>query len=68
MLKSMTWPVRIEFERALYHVTSRGYRREAIYEDDADGERFLEILGEASPFGEVMALVARRAFALGSGR
>ena len=42
----MTRPVRIEFEGALYHVTSRGDRREAIYEDDADREQFLEILGE----------------------
>ena len=31
----MTWPVE-----------SRGDRREAIYEDDADREQFLEILGE----------------------
>ena len=43
----MTRPVRIEFDGALYHVTSRGDRREAIYEDDADREQFLEILGEA---------------------
>ncbi len=42
----MTRPVRIEFEGALYHVTSRGDRREAIYEDDSDRTRFLEILGE----------------------
>ncbi len=40
----MTRPVRIEFEGALYHVTSRGDRREAIYEDDADRMKFLEIL------------------------
>ncbi len=38
----MTRPVRIEFEGALYHVTSRGDRREAIYEDDADRMKFLE--------------------------
>lgn len=68
MPKSMTRPVRIEFERALYHVAARGDRGEAIYEDDADREQFLEILGEASPFGEGKTLVARRAFALGSGR
>jgi len=40
----MTRPVRIEFEGALYHVTSRGDRREAIYEDDADRMSFLETL------------------------
>ena len=45
-LLCMTRPVRIEFEDALYHVTSRGDRREAIYEDDSDRIEFLEILGE----------------------
>jgi len=39
-------PLRIEFNGALYHVTSRGDRREAIYEDDEDRERFLEVLSE----------------------
>jgi REP element-mobilizing transposase RayT len=42
----MARPIRIEFGGALYHVTSRGDRREAIYEDDADREGFLEILGD----------------------
>ena len=42
----MARPIRIEFEGALYHVTSRGDRCEAIYEDDADRERFLEVLGQ----------------------
>ncbi len=42
----MVRPVRIEFPGALYHVTSRGNRREAIYEEDADRELFLEILGQ----------------------
>ncbi len=46
MLLYMTRPVRIEFEGALYHITSRGDRREAIYEDDSDRVQFLEILGE----------------------
>ncbi len=40
----MSRPIRIEFSGALYHVTSRGDRREAIYEDDEDRIRFLEIL------------------------
>ena len=40
----MTRPVRIAFQGALYHVTSRGDRREAIYEDDADRMKFLETL------------------------
>ena len=42
----MTRPVRIEFAGALYHVTSRGDRRESIYEDDADRELFLDTVGE----------------------
>src|SRR5574337_302848 len=41
----MARPVRLEFGGALYHVTARGDRREAIYEDDADREHFLEVLG-----------------------
>ena len=42
----MARPVRIEFSGAHYHVTSRGDRREDIYEDDADRECFLDILGQ----------------------
>ena len=42
----MARPIRIEFGGALYHVTARGDRRETIFEDDADRERFLELLGE----------------------
>jgi len=42
----MTRPLRIEFCGALYHVTARGDRQEAIYEDDEDRRRFLAILGE----------------------
>lgn len=45
IIASMTRPLRIEFEGALYHVTARGDRREAIYEDDEDRESFLSILG-----------------------
>ena len=44
----MARPIRIEFEGALYHVTSRGDRREAIYEDDVDRARFLELMGEVA--------------------
>ena len=42
----MARPLRIEFAGALYHITSRGDRREAIFEDDEDRERFLAVLGE----------------------
>jgi hypothetical protein len=34
----MSRPLRIEFDGALYHVTSRGDRQELIYEDDQDRE------------------------------
>lgn len=43
----MARPLRIEFEHALYHVTSRGDRREPIYVDDADRVAFLELLAQA---------------------
>ena len=42
----MARPLRLEFEGALYHVTSRGNRREAIYETPDDRDSYLEILGE----------------------
>lgn len=41
---TMSRPLRLEFPNALYHVTSRGNRREAIYEDDEDRSAFLRIL------------------------
>ncbi len=40
----MARPLRLEFPGALYHVTSRGDRREAIYEDDGDRKEFLSVL------------------------
>jgi putative transposase len=40
----MSRPLRIEFPGALYHVTSRGNRREPIYSDDTDRGAFLEVL------------------------
>jgi putative transposase len=42
----MTRPLRLEYAGALYHVTARGNRREAIYLEDADRKYFLELLGE----------------------
>ena len=36
----MARPLRIEYPGALYHLTSRGDRQ-----DDADGEKFLTVLG-----------------------
>lgn len=43
----MTRPLRLEFEGALYHVTSRGDRREPIFEDDEDRRVWLELFAEA---------------------
>ncbi|MCB1734868.1 MAG: transposase [Gammaproteobacteria bacterium] len=43
----MARPLRIEFAGALYHVTSRGDRREDIYDDDLDRQAFLNVLGNA---------------------
>ena len=42
----MARPLRIEFAGALYHVTSRGDRQEAVFEDDEDREVFLRTLAE----------------------
>lgn len=42
----MTRPLRIELANAIYHVTSRGNRRDAIFEDDEDRQLFLTILSE----------------------
>ena len=41
----MSRPLRIELAGGLYHVTSRGDRREEIYRDDEDREAWLEQLG-----------------------
>lgn len=41
----MARPLRIQFENALYHVTSRGNARQDIFLDDEDRDRFLRDLG-----------------------
>lgn len=43
----MSRPLRIEFPGAVYHVTSRGDRREAIYRDDTDRLAQLEVIAQA---------------------
>jgi len=42
----MARPLRVEYPGALYHVTSRGDRQEAIFDDDYDRTAFLNLLGE----------------------
>jgi putative transposase len=41
-------PLRIEFPDAVYHVTSRGDRREPIFVDDADRAALLGVVGQAA--------------------
>ena len=41
----MARPLRLELAGGLYHVTSRGDRRENIYENDEDRDKWLENLG-----------------------
>jgi putative transposase len=43
----MARPLRIEYPGAVYHSTSRGNARQAIFFDDADRRGFLEILARA---------------------
>ena len=40
----MARPLRIEFPGAVYHVTSRGNERKAIFGDDQDRKIFLDTL------------------------
>jgi putative transposase len=39
-------PLRLEFEGALYHVTSRGDRREPIFEDNFDRQTLLAMVAK----------------------
>lgn len=43
----MARPLRIEYPGAYYHVTSRGNERKAIFRDQTDREKFLDLLGRA---------------------
>ena len=48
----MARPLRIELADGVYHITTRGNERKAIYRDDADRETFLATLDETrSRFG-----------------
>jgi len=40
----VTRPLRIQFPGGVYHVTARGNGRQALFADDADCERFLQVL------------------------
>jgi REP element-mobilizing transposase RayT len=43
----MARPLRIEFPGAVYHITSRGDRREDIFADEEDRQALLQALGQA---------------------
>ena len=38
--------LRVQYPGAIYHVMNRGDRREPIFKDDADRQRWVETLGE----------------------
>jgi REP element-mobilizing transposase RayT len=42
----MSRPLRLELAGGIYHVTSRGNRREDIYADDADRLKWLAVFGQ----------------------
>jgi putative transposase len=44
----MARPLRIEYDGALYHVTSRGNERKAIFKNDGDRKLFLDTLAQVS--------------------
>ena len=44
----MSRPLRIEYDGAVYHITSRGNAREPIYKEDEDRRIFLEVLHRAN--------------------
>ena len=43
----MARKLRVEYPGAVYHVMNRGDRREPIFKDDEDRQRFMVTLGEA---------------------
>ena len=47
IIKPMARPLRLELSGGVYHVTSRGDRREDIYLSDADREMWLGVFAEA---------------------
>ncbi|UCD56412.1 MAG: transposase [Candidatus Hydrogenedentota bacterium] len=52
---AMARPLRIEYAGAVYHVTSRGNERKAIFRDDKDREKFFSFLSDLpNRFGVVI--------------
>jgi putative transposase len=52
----MARSLRLQFPDAVYHVTSRGDRRENIFEDDYDRQAFLAVVAQALERFSAMAL------------
>jgi REP element-mobilizing transposase RayT len=52
----MARKLRVEYPGAVYHVVNRGKRREPIFRDDADRQRFVNTLAKlaARPPGRCM--------------
>ena len=44
----MARPLRVEFQDAIYHLCARGNARQAIFHDEGDCARFLELLSESA--------------------
>lgn len=42
----MTLQIRVQYPGAIHHMLNRGDRREDILRDDADGQRFLDMVDE----------------------
>ena len=53
----MSQPLRLEVPDALYHVTSRGDRREDIYHDDDDRQTWLNTQAMAERQTTTVALI-----------
>ena len=49
----MVRPLRIEYPGALYHITSRGIDRRAIFKDDKDREWLIKLLQEGADLYKV---------------
>ncbi|HSE87242.1 MAG TPA: hypothetical protein VLJ79_13545 [Candidatus Binatia bacterium] len=49
-------PLRIEYDGALYHVTSRGNNRKTIFKDDSDRTLFLNIRAQVKNRGEYVGI------------
>ncbi len=48
LIYRMARPLRIEYDGALYHVTSRGNERKAIFKHDSDRKLFLDMLAQVN--------------------